>query len=177
MENGRQHFNRNICRWGMDIPWKSCSGTTVADSETHRNVKRVYSTFGIYYFYVLSGGNHPFGRGVDEQMVGISNEKKSNLWRDMGWGGGQNWHNILFNKKVSSSYIYLLFFYFLCLLMTVYNRIQYHCTVPIYLQSNPFSLFQLDRTLIIIYRTVLVWNRRLSDCSIQRSGSWPYTKL
>jgi len=46
---------------------------------------------GCYYFYVLSGGNHPFGEEVDEQKDRIKNKNyavyKSN------WNGSEEWKN------------------------------------------------------------------------------------
>jgi len=38
---------------------------------------------GLYYFYVFSGGKHPFGKGVVEQRTGIKEIKDQDSWDGM----------------------------------------------------------------------------------------------
>jgi len=61
---------------------------------------------GIYYYYVLSGGKHPFGESAMDQMDGIRN-KNNPIYEDT-WTGGANWQNVLLNNDVRPSYINLL---------------------------------------------------------------------
>ncbi len=44
---------------------------------------------GCYYFYVLSGGNHPFGKDVSTQLTGISCDE--NFVYNSKWNGGLKW--------------------------------------------------------------------------------------
>lgn len=44
---------------------------------------------GLYYFYVFSGGKHPFGKGVDDQRTRIK-AKNDQVYQDS-WDGKPNW--------------------------------------------------------------------------------------
>jgi len=54
---------------------------------------------GCFYFYVLSGGKHPFGKGVDTQRQRIKNE--NDLVYQPNWDGKPDWNNPLYNWGVS----------------------------------------------------------------------------
>ncbi len=44
---------------------------------------------GCYYFYVLSGGTHPFGKGVDTQLLRITNNNDTVYHEE--WDGKPDW--------------------------------------------------------------------------------------
>lgn len=47
---------------------------------------------GLYYYYVLSVGKHPFGEGPDNQIAGIL-DSQNKVYQD-GWLGGSGWNPI-----------------------------------------------------------------------------------
>lgn len=56
---------------------------------------------GCYYFYVLSGGKHPFGDGIDERRGNIK-KYDHEVYQDK-WDGGPNW--IPYSKNHEVIYI------------------------------------------------------------------------
>lgn len=61
-------------------------------NEANQNIDAF--VMGCYYFYVLSGGKHPFGKGVDERRARISSYDDQVY--QMFWDGGLDW--ILYSK-------------------------------------------------------------------------------
>ena len=56
---------------------------------------------GCYYYFVLTGGKHPFGKGVVDQRTGIRN-KDHEVYPPNKWNGGPNW-----KKDIESTTIHV----------------------------------------------------------------------
>lgn len=72
------------------------SGATVQGSQLNKTSKSTEKTdafiMGCYCYYVLTGGHHPFGKGVMDQRNRIL-EKKNNVIYNPLWDGGKEWHS------------------------------------------------------------------------------------
>lgn len=69
---------------------------------------------GCYYYYVLTGGKHPFGRGVVDQR-NLIKDLKDKSYPPTNWDGGPHWKNDTTSTTIHVSINRICYYYFLLL--------------------------------------------------------------